>query len=63
MERSRIELAGDVSALGFGSCKQRGHEQAPAVALAGLCESFPEHEDWRELPLASVASADVIVDE
>jgi hypothetical protein len=24
----------------------RGHEQAPIVALAGLCEAFPEHMDW-----------------
>jgi hypothetical protein len=24
----------------------RGHEQAPIVALAGLCDAFPEHGDW-----------------
>lgn len=24
----------------------RSHEQAPTVALAGLCEEFPEHADW-----------------
>ena len=24
----------------------RGHDQAPTVALAALCESFPEHADW-----------------
>ena len=24
----------------------RGHEQAPIVALARLCEAFPEHDDW-----------------
>lgn len=24
----------------------RGHEQAPIVALAGLCEVFPQHADW-----------------
>jgi hypothetical protein len=24
----------------------RGHEQAPIVALAGLCDAFPEHPDW-----------------
>jgi hypothetical protein len=24
----------------------RGHEQAPIVALAGLCATFPQHADW-----------------
>jgi hypothetical protein len=24
----------------------RGHEQAPIVVLAGLCEAFPDHADW-----------------
>jgi hypothetical protein len=24
----------------------RGHEQAPVVALAGLCRAFPQHADW-----------------
>jgi hypothetical protein len=24
----------------------RGHDQAPVVALAALCDALPEHEDW-----------------
>jgi hypothetical protein len=26
----------------------RGHEQAPIVALAALCETLPDHADWME---------------
>jgi hypothetical protein len=26
----------------------RGHEQGPAVALAGLCAAFPDHNAWME---------------
>ena len=26
----------------------RGHEQAPIVALAGLCEALPDHPDWMD---------------
>jgi hypothetical protein len=26
--------------------EHRGHEQAPVVALARLCETFPEHQHW-----------------
>ena len=28
------------------SYMHRGHEQAPVVALAGLCEALPDHKDW-----------------
>ncbi len=26
----------------------RGHEQAPVVALAGLCDALPDHRDWMD---------------
>jgi len=28
--------------------RHRGHEQAPIVALAGLCEALPDHADWMD---------------